>query len=104
MDISETKDAYVVKAEIPCLDPKEVHVEVKGDLLSIRGERKEEKEEKEESFLRVERSYGTFFRSVRLPSPVDETNVQAKYTNGVLNIRLPKSEESKRKQIDITVE
>lgn len=104
MDVSETKDGYNVKAEIPGLDPKEIHIEVKSDLVSIRGERKEEKEEKDENFLRVERSYGSFFRSVRLPSQVDEKNVQAKYTNGVLTIRLPKSEESKRKQIEIKVE
>jgi HSP20 family protein len=104
MDISETKEGYNVKAEVPGLDPKDIHIEVKGDLVSIRGERKEEKEEKEENFLRVERSYGSFYRSVRLPSPVDEKNVHAKYTNGVLTVRLPKSEESKRKQIEIKVE
>jgi HSP20 family protein len=104
MDIIENQDAFLVKAELPGMDPKEIDVQVTGDVLAIRGERKQEKEEKKENTIRTERVYGSFFRSVRLPSPVDAKGVEAKYAAGVLSIRLPKSEETRKKKIDIKVE
>jgi HSP20 family protein len=75
-----------------------------GDILTVRGERKQEKEEKTENTIRKERVYGSFSRSVRLPSTVDAKGVQAKYTSGVLTIRLPKTEETRKKKIEIKVE
>ena len=104
MYITENQDAYTVKAEIPGMDPKEIDVQVIGDILTVRGERKQEKEEKKENYIRTERVYGSFSRSVRLPSSVDAKGVEAKYTAGVLSIRLPKTEETRKKKIDIKVE
>lgn len=104
MDITENQDAFMVKAELPGMDPKEIDVQVTGDVLAIRGERKQEKEEKKENTIRTERVHGSFFRSVRLPSPVDAKGVEAKYAAGVLSIRLPKSEETRKKKIEIKVE
>jgi len=104
MDITENQDAYTVKAELPGMDPKEIDVQVIGDILTVRGERKQEKEEKKENYIRTERVYGSFSRSVRLPSSVDAKGVEAKYTAGVLSIRLPKTEETRKKKIDIKVE
>ena len=104
MDITENQDVYTVKAELPGMDPKEIDVQVIGDILTVRGERKQEKEEKKENCIRTERVYGSFSRSVRLPSSVDAKGVEAKYTVGVLSIRLPKTEETRKKKIDIKVE
>ena len=104
MDITENQDAFTVKAELPGMDPKEIDVQVTGDVLTIRGERKQEKEEKKENYIRTERVYGSFSRSVRLPSAVDAKGVEAKYTSGVLNIRLPKTEETRKKKIDVKVQ
>jgi len=104
MDITENQDAYTVKTELPGMDPKEIDVQVIGDILTVRGERKQEKEEKKENYIRTERVYGSFSRSVRLPSSVDAKEVEAKYTAGVLSIRLPKTEETRKKKIDIKVE
>jgi HSP20 family protein len=104
MDVSETKDGFAVKVEIPGMDAKDLNVQVTGDLLSIQGERRQEKEEKKEDYLRTERSFGSFYRSIRLPSAIDEKAVEAKYTSGVLTIKLPKTTEAREKQIQIQVE
>ncbi len=101
VDIYETDDDVIVKAELPGLTKDEVGVEVKGGVLTLRGERKLEKEVKEENYHRVERSYGTFVRSFTLPVSVDEDRVSAKLADGVLEIRLPKKAEAKPKQIRI---
>ncbi len=101
IDLSETKDAILVKADIPGIDPKDMDVSLQGDLLVIRGERKEEKEEKDENFHRVEIRRGAFTRSIRIPVAVDADRIEAKYENGVLKIKLPKKEEIKPKQIEI---
>jgi HSP20 family protein len=102
-NISETNDNVVVTAEIPGLDPKEIDISVTGDLLTIKGEKKQEKEDKGESYHRVERSYGAFSRSFRLPGPVVVDKVAADYKNGLLRITLPKSEEAKRREVKIRV-
>jgi HSP20 family protein len=104
MDVTETENGFVVKTEVPGIDPKQVDVQVTGDVVTVRGERKEEKEEKKENYLRRERVYGSFSRSVRLPAPVDPKGVEARYTAGVLTIRLPKSEESRKRKIEIKAE
>jgi HSP20 family protein len=103
VDVSETDDAVVVKAELPGLDPKDVEISLSGDVLTIKGEKKEEKEEKTKSFQRVERSYGSFTRSVRLPAAVVADKVEATFSNGVLTVDLPKAEEAKRKTLKIDV-
>jgi len=104
LDVSETKNNIVVKAEAPGIDPKDIDISLTGDVLTIKGEKRQEKEEKDENYHRVERSYGVFARSVRLPLEVQSDKIEASYKNGILKITLPKSEEAKKKEIKITVE
>jgi HSP20 family protein len=101
VDIYETKDAICVRAELPGVDKDAVNVEVKEGVLTLRGERKFEKEVKEENYHRIEQSYGTFHRSFRLPSSVEEGKVSARLKEGVLEVDLPKKEQAKPKQIEI---
>ncbi|NDY42053.1 Hsp20/alpha crystallin family protein [Dissulfurirhabdus thermomarina] len=101
LDVSETKDALVVKAEIPGMDPKDIKIHLAGDTLTIRGEKKQETEEKGENFHRVERRYGAFARTLRLPVEVKQDKVDAQYKKGVLKIVLPKKEAGKVKEIEV---
>lgn len=104
MDVSETKDAFVVKAEVPGMDPKDIQISLQEQLLTVKGEKQQEKEEKEERYYRMERSYGTFTRSVRLPVAVDGTKVTAAFKNGLLTVTLPKTPAAKGTTIPIKAE
>ena len=104
VDIYETDENIVLKAELPGVDKKDVSVEVKDSTLILKGERKREKEVKEENYHRVERSFGTFMRSFSLPVSVKQDQVKAKFKDGVLEVTLPKSEEAKPKQVKVEVE
>lgn len=104
LDLSETKDKLIVKTEIAGVDPKQVDIAIRGDVLTIKGEKKEEREEKEESYYLMERSYGSFSRSIRLPVEVDDTKIKAHCKNGVLKITLPKSKQSSAKLATIKIE
>ncbi len=104
LDVSETKNDYVVKVELPGLEPKDIDISLTNDVLTIKGEKKQEKEEKEENYHLIERSYGSFTRSVRLPSQVQSDKINATFKNGVLKVTLPKTEEAKKKEIKIKVE
>ncbi|MFB0506415.1 MAG: Hsp20/alpha crystallin family protein [Thermodesulfobacteriota bacterium] len=104
LDVSETRDNFVVKAEVPGIDAKDIDISLTGDVLTIKGEKRQEKEEKEEDYHLVERSYGSFSRSVRLPAEVESNKIKASYKNGILNITLPKSEKVKAKEVKIKVE
>jgi HSP20 family protein len=101
VDIYETENEIVMVAEVPGVDEKDVDVEVKDNLLTIKGERRMEKSVKEESYHRVERAYGGFTRSFTLPQAVDSEKITATYNRGVLEIRLPKPEKAKTHQIKI---
>jgi HSP20 family protein len=101
LDLYETEDKFVVKAEIPGVPQEDISVSISDHMLTIEGERKEEKESKEGKSLRVERVYGKFIRSMELPSNVDTSKIQANYTNGILELSLPKTAESKAKTIQI---
>lgn len=103
VDISETDKAYLIKAEIPEVKKEDVKVTVENGMLTIQGERKMEKEEKGKKFHRIERSYGSFVRSFRLPDGVDETKAKAEFKDGMINITLPKSEKAKTKAVEISV-
>ena len=94
----------VVKAELPGIDPKDIDISLSDGMLILKGERKSEKEEKDEDYHLVERSYGTFYRSVRLPREVQSNKINASYKDGVLKITLPKTGETKKKEIKIKVE
>ncbi|MFZ5449612.1 MAG: Hsp20/alpha crystallin family protein [Thermodesulfobacteriota bacterium] len=101
VDIKETDTEIVVKAEVPGMDPNDINISVTGDVLTIKGEKKSEREEKEESYHLVERSYGSFSRSLSLPAAVDLDKIEAKYDKGVLTVTCPKKEEVKPKAIEI---
>lgn len=104
VDIYENNDSVIVKAELPGVTKDQISVEVKDGILSLRGERKFEKEVKEENYHRVERSYGSFQRSFSLPVSVDQDKVTAKFQDGVLEVKLPKKEQARPKQIQVNVE
>ncbi len=103
VDIYETENELVVKAELPDFQDKDIDVRITNNTLTIRGERKFEKDVKEENYLRIERAYGSFMRSFSLPNTVSSENIRADYRNGVLTLHLAKREESKPKQIKISV-
>jgi HSP20 family protein len=104
LDVSETKNDFVVKAELPGMNPKDIDISLTDGMLTIRGEKKQEREEKEENYHFIERSYGTFSRSVPLSRGVKHDKITASYKDGVLRVVLPKSEETKKKEIKIKVE
>lgn len=103
VDIYETDEAVVVKAEVPGVDRDNVAIEVKDGILTLKGERKFEKEVKEENYHRMERSYGTFVRSFSVPASVDPDKITARLRDGVLEVTLPKVEKAKPKQIKVEV-
>ncbi|MCG8358491.1 MAG: Hsp20/alpha crystallin family protein [Kiloniellales bacterium] len=97
IDVSETDNAIEVAAELPGIDEKDIEVEVANNTLTIKGEKKSEKEEKEKDYHLVERSYGSFLRSVPLPYDVDPEKITAKFSKGVLTVTMPKPPEVKEK-------
>jgi len=103
VDITEDDKEYVVKAEIPEMKKEDIKINVHDDVLTITGERKYEKEEKGKKYHRVERAYGSFMRSFTLPEDADGTKVNAEYKDGVLKVRLPKSEKAKPKSIEVKI-
>jgi HSP20 family protein len=103
VDIYETENELVVKADLPDLEDKDIDVRVENNTLTIRGERKFEKDVNEENYLRVERAYGPFMRSFSFPNTVSSENIRAEYRNGVLSLHMAKREESKPKQVKISV-
>ena len=103
VDIYETPNELVVKADLPDVAEKDIDIRVENNLLTIRGERKFEKNVSEDNYLRVERTYGAFSRSFSLPNTVNGEAIHAEYKNGVLTVNLPKREESKPRQIKVSV-
>jgi HSP20 family protein len=104
VDLYEEKDEIVVKTELPGIAKDDIQVNVSDHLLTIKGEKKKEEETKEKNFYRSERSYGSFSRSVELPADVHGEKARASFKNGVLEIRLPKTEEAKKKEVKVKVE
>lgn len=103
MDLIETDDHFVLKADLPGLDERDVSIEVEDNVLTVSGERTAEHEDKREGYVRVERSYGTFRRSLTLPEGVDAEGIAASFDNGVLEVRIPKPEERKPRKVAIQV-
>jgi HSP20 family protein len=101
VDIFETTESYVVKAELPGIPKEDVHITVENNVLTLKGERRFEKDETKENYHRIERTYGAFARSFTLPTRVDHDGVQAKFDSGVLTITVPKAAEAKPKKIEI---
>ena len=101
MDLVETGDHLVLRADLPGLEKDDVEIEVKDGVLTISGERKAQHEDKSEGFYRVERSFGTFSRSLTLPKGVHADKVEAEFDKGVLEVRIPKPEEAKPHRVQI---
>ncbi len=103
MDLVETGDHFVLRADLPGLSEEDVKIEVEDGVLTISGERRSEHESKSEGYVRVERAFGAFSRSLTLPKGVDPEAVEASFDKGVLEVRIPKPEERKPRRISIGV-
>lgn len=103
VDVIDEKDHVLVKAELPGMGKNDVEVEVTDSTLTIRGEKKHEEETKDENFYRCEREYGSVYRAIDLPAAVKPSDVTATFNNGVLEIRMPKTDEAKRKAVKVAV-
>ncbi len=103
VDVADEDNAYVVKAELPGVSKEDVKITLESNILTIRGEKKAAKNVDEKNYRRTERSYGSFQRSFTLPTTVKNDKVDAVYKDGILTITLPKAEEAKPKQIEVTV-
>jgi len=101
MDLVETDDHFVLKADLPGLGDDDVNIEIQDGTLTISGERKSETEKREKGWYRVERSFGRFSRSLSLPEGVDADRIEASFDKGVLEVRIPKPEERKPRRIEI---
>jgi len=104
IDIKETEKEIIIKADLPGMKEEDIDVSIDEGQLVIKGERKTEKEEKEKDYVRVERNYGSFYRSFNIGVPVKSDEVKASYKNGVLEINIPKAETRKPKKIEIKVD
>ena len=103
VDIYETENELVVKADLPDVDPQDLDIRVENNVLTIRGERKFDTKAHEDNYLRIERAYGCFSRSFSLASSVNSDTIKADYDDGVLTLSVPKTEEAKPKQIKVNV-
>jgi HSP20 family protein len=101
LDLAETDNGLEVRMDVPGMEAKDIDIQVNANVLTVSGERKEEREEKGKTYHRVERHVGAFSRTVTLPCPVKEDAVDAQYKNGLLTIKLPKTEEAKARKITV---
>lgn len=104
IDVYEENDSVVVKAELPGMKKEDIEVNLAAENLTIKGEKKEDKEVKEDNYYRRERSYGSFLRTVALPCEVKSDEIKASFKDGVLDIRLPKTEEAKKKSVAVKID
>jgi HSP20 family protein len=102
IEMFEKDDKFVLRAELPGVKPEDIDVSVSDNILTVKGERKSESEVKEEDYYCCEHSYGSFFRSIALPSNVDAKKIEASYEGGVLEVNLPKAAEVKPKKISVS--
>ncbi len=103
VDVSETDDAIMVAAELPGLSEKDFSVELSGNRLLLKGEKKGSREEKREGRYYSEMSYGSFYRAIPLPAEIDANRVEANYKHGVLHVTLPKTEAAKSRRVSVRV-
>ena len=103
MDLVETEDEFVLRADLPGLSEGDVDIELEGNVLTVSGERKADYQEREGGYYRVERAWGSFARSLTLPEGVSAENITASFDRGVLEVRVPKPEQSKPRRVAITV-
>jgi HSP20 family protein len=103
MDVVETDDQFVLRADLPGLSENDVKIEVEDNVLTVSGERKSEHEQHNEGYYRVERAFGSFSRSLTLPEGVDAEGIQANFNSGVLEVRIPKPEQHKPRKVQISL-
>ena len=103
VDIFETADSIVLKAELPGVSRENIDIQVRDNAMTLKGERRFEREVKDENYLRIERSYGAFQRGFNLPAMIQQDKIKAVFKDGVLEVTLPKAEEAKPKQVKIEV-
>ncbi len=101
LDLSETDSAIEVRMDLPGIKAEEIDIHLTNNTLTVSGERKEEKEEKGRTYHRVERRQGSFSRTVTLPCCVEDSKVDAQYKDGILTIKMPKSEEAKSRKVKV---
>ncbi len=101
VDIYETENALILTAEIPGIDENDIEIKIEDSTLTLKGERKFEKETKEENFHRIERAYGSFYRSFSLPHYIDQDKIEAEHENGILKITMPKKGELKQRKVKV---
>jgi HSP20 family protein len=101
VDLVEAENLFVLKADLPGLSEADVNIEVQDGTLTISGERKAEHEQREKGWYRIERSFGRFSRSLTLPDGVDPDRIEASFSHGVLEVRIPKPEERKPRRVEI---
>ncbi len=104
VDVDEDKDNFIVKAEMPGMKPEDIGVSIHQNTLVVSGERKREEERKDGGIYRSERYFGKFQRSIPLPHAVDAQKIEARYRDGVLTVKLPKTEQGKTKQIEVKID
>ena len=102
MDVKEDDDAYTVQMEVPGVKQEDLNLTLQENVVTIRGQKAQRSEEDEGNFRRIERSYGSFARSVRLPRVADTERIEASFDNGVLTVSVPKREEAKARTIEVT--
>jgi HSP20 family protein len=103
VDVLEKNGEWILRAEIPGINEKEIELKLDGDVLTLRGERKFEEEEDRQNYSRIERSYGSFSRSFTLPSAADREKISADYKNGVLTVTIPQKAEARPREIQVKV-
>jgi len=104
VDIFETAESVVLVADLPGVEMKDIELRVENNSLTLRGERRMKTDVRQENYHRIERAYGTFYRSFTLPSTIDQENIKAEHRNGILEVVLPKSEGAKPKRIQVEVQ
>jgi HSP20 family protein len=103
LDVSETDKEITISAELPGMEPDDIHISIEHNTLTISGEKQAESEEKDKRYYRHERSYGSFYRSIPLPEEVDEDKIDASFKRGVLQVKLPKTVEAQKKSKRIAI-
>lgn len=104
VDVYEDQDNIVIRVDLPGVKQEDIDVQLNGDVLTIRGERKFEDEQRRDNYVRIERQYGAFQRSFTIGVPVEEEKVRATYRNGILELTIPKAEAVKPKKVQVSVE
>lgn len=103
IDVKENDKEFIIKAELPGVEEKDIDVTVTGDSVTIKGEKKEEKEDKDKNYYYMERSYGSFCRVIPLEAEIESGKAEARFTNGILDIKIPKSQSAKSKGTKVSI-